>query len=308
MTSLVSVRRAAENRLLVDPSIVIDALEITDTEEIKEIERLVAAMSQQIEDETNRVFARELVTEKLGLTDVDAGNLGDQGAVAFRMMLSRTPVLLVEAVRFDGTALDVSDYVLEDPEAGFLFSAGGFGATNIHIQQLERVRTPYLDPLWEVDYTAGFILPSFPSIEEEFTTSEVNTTDNEFSVTAHELSNGDTVRFTTDGVLPGGLSKMIDYIIRDGADDTFKVAALPNGAVVSVTSGGSGTHKVIRQVTMPASLQNDLVRMVASQFRSRKRDTSIKSERLGDHSVTYIDAFEIPASVKSNLARWRNIV
>ncbi|KKM28115.1 hypothetical protein LCGC14_1567870 [marine sediment metagenome] len=308
MTSIVTVRRGAESHLLVDPSTVVDALEVTGAEEIKEIERLVSAMSQQVEDETNRVFAREQVTEKLGLDLVDAGDLGDRDGTSFRLMLNRMPVLMVQAIRFDGSAIDLSDVQLEDSEAGFLFSAGGFGATNIEIQQLERVRTPYLDPLWEVDYSAGFVLPSFPAIEETFTSVDVDAAANQFTITGHDLADGDTVRFSTDGTLPAGLSKHINYILRDGADDTFKVAALPNGAVVDVTDGGTGTHTVTRQVTMPASLQNDLVRMVTSQFRSRKRDPSIKSERLGDHAITYSDAFEIPASVRSSLSRWRNLV
>ncbi len=308
MTSLVTVRRVAESRLLVDPSTVVDALEVTDAEEIKEIERLVSAMSQQVEDETNRVFARELVTEKLGLDLVDVGDLGNQGGVSFRLMLSRTPVLMVQAIRLDGSAIDLSGIQLEDSEAGFLFSAGGFSATNIEVQQLQRVRTHYLEPLWEVDYSAGFILPSFAAVEESFTSADIDTATDQFTITDHDLTDGDTVRFSTDDTLPAGLSKNIDYIIRDGDDDTFKVAALPNGAVVDVTDGGTGTHTVTRQVTMPNSLQNDLVRMVASQFRSRKRDLSVKSEKLGDHSLTYSDPFEMPASMRSNLARWRNIV
>ena len=298
----------AESRLLVDPSTVVDALEVTSKEEIKEIERLVVAMSEQIEDETDRVFAREQVTERLGLDLVDAGDLGGQGGAAYRFMLSRLPVLMVQEIRFDGTAIDLTDMRLEDPEAGFLFSASGFSATNISIQQLERVRTGYLEPLWEVDYSAGFVLPSFADIEEEFASGDIDLTTNEFTITDHDLADGDTVRFTSDDTLPGGLSKHVDYILRDTTDDTLKVAAIPNGEVVDVTSGGVGTHTVTRQVTMPNSLQNDLVRMVVSQFRSRQRDPTIKSERLGDHALTYAAPFEIPAAVRSNLARWRNLV
>lgn len=298
----------AESRLLVDPSTVIDALEITDKEEIKEIERLVDAMSQQIEDDTNRVFAREQITEKFGLDYVDIGNFGNHGRVGYRIMLNRTPVLMVQAIRFDGDVQDVGDTVLEDSEAGFLLGVGGLSSTMIEVQQLERVRTGYMDTLWEVDYSAGFVLPSFPTISEDFASGDIDLPTNVFTITDHDLSDGDTVRFSTDGTLPGGLSLRIDYIVRDSSDDTLSVAAGFNGAVVDVTSGGSGTHTVKRKVTMPTSLQNDLIRMVTSQFRSRKRDTSIKSEKLGDHSVTYLDALEIPASVKANLARWRNIV
>jgi len=309
VTSIVTVRRVAESRLLVDPSTVIDSLEVTDKEEIKEIERLVSAMSQQVEDETNRVFARELVTEKLGLDLVDVGDFSVRGGGAsYRLMLNRTPVLMVQAVRFDGSAIDLSDVVLENSEAGFLFSASGLSATNIEIQLLERVRTHYLDPLWEVDYSAGYVLPSFAAIEETFVPGDIDTTLDQFTITDHGMADGDTIRFSTDGTLPAGLSKHIDYILRDGADDTFKVAAIPNGAAVDVTDGGTGTHTVCRQVTMPNSLQNDLMRLVVKQFRGRKRDPSIKSERLGDHSTTYADLFEMPASVRSNLSRWRNIV
>lgn len=308
--SLITVRRAAESRELTLLGTMLPLLGVTDAGEIEQLDRLVRSCSKTVEDVTGRVFARELVTEKFGVDHLDIGPLGGGSRGTFRLMLSRTPILMVEAIRFDGSDFELSDVGLESPEAGFLFSRNAFGGTAIEIQQIERVRTGYLDPLWEVDYSAGYLLPGFPEVNKEFGTSEVDIATDKITATAHGLVVGDTVRFRSTDTLPAGLALNRDHYCRDVTDDDFKVANEKNGAAVDLTDGGSGTHTVERQTTLPEGLEQIVIDLVVSKFRSRLRDSDIKSERLGDHQVSYTDTGSggIPPAVLSQLDRWRDVV
>lgn len=79
-----------------------------------------------------------------------------------------------------------------------------------------------------------------------FATTDVNTTDDEITETAHGLLTGDVGQFTTTGTLPAGLSLATDYWVIKVDDDTFQVAtSLANaeaGTQVDITDQGSGTH------------------------------------------------------------------
>lgn len=59
---------------------------------------------------------------------------------------------------------------------------------------------------------------------------------------AHLIADGALVRLTSTGTLPGGLSAGVDYFTRDTTSGTLKLSATQGGAVVDITSAGSGTH------------------------------------------------------------------
>jgi hypothetical protein len=68
------------------------------------------------------------------------------GTGSKRFVASRYPVASLDAVTRDDAAEDLTNYVIEDREAGFIYSSTGFGRTD--------------DPtIWEVTYTAGYFMP-----------------------------------------------------------------------------------------------------------------------------------------------------
>lgn len=316
MTEL-TVRRAAESRNLIIADSVIALLGLTDDKEIAQVDRLTAALSRTVEQYCDRVFARELVTETFGLDDLDIGAMRDGAGATHRIVLTRRPVLIVEAMRYNGDEYDMANVKLEDSEAGFLFNAGGFTSTTLMYQQIETVRTRFRDPLWEVDYSAGYTLPSFPVAEESFSTGDVNTTTNKISKTGHKFVNGDTVRFTagSGATLPGGIAEHRDYYVRSATASDFEIASKRNGGAVDITTVGSGTNTVTRQTTLPDDLQNELVQLVVSEFKARDRDRSIAQERLGDYQVQYanptrltmIGSAAFPPSTVARLERYREV-
>jgi hypothetical protein len=115
---------------------------------------LIDAASSSIVSFTRRDFARQAYTETL------AGH-GD-----IRLMLARTPVIAVSAVSRDGAI--ITDYSIDERDAGFLYRRGGWGWTAQCYQGLSGSGR-FLDhgspmprqeePQFSVTYTAGYILP-----------------------------------------------------------------------------------------------------------------------------------------------------
>jgi uncharacterized delta-60 repeat protein len=86
----------------------------------------------------------------------------------------------------------------------------------------------------------------------------------------HTLANGTLVRFSSTGVLPGGLSANTSYYVFDtaGTSDnaalparigTLKVALLPGNTVspVDITSAGTGVLTMTSQITFTVNAQSD---------------------------------------------------
>lgn len=303
--SLVTVRTSAENRSLVDIITVRDVLGITDSLNDDKIDRLIRSASNRVERFTDRVFARELVTEKLG---VDKEGFPEFSP--YRMTLSRIPILTIDAARFNGQAVDVSTIEVENSDAGFLYRSQAFGETLIEAQGIEKVRTRFLQPLWEIDYSAGFVLPTFPIVTHSFVSGDVDGSADTITISSHGLLNGDTVEFNTDDTLPGGLAIRRPYLVRDATTSMFKVAERPGDGALDLTDGGSGTHKVTRRRTLPDDVEDAVAQLVVSMYHSLDRDARIVSERLGDHSVTYAEGAGVrsqgglPETIRGQLSPW----
>jgi len=90
----------------------------------------------------------------------------------------------------------------------------------------------------EVDWTATGVTKQ-PT--QTFTTSA--STDKATCV-AHSLRANDQIIVSTTTTLPAGLSASTRDFVRDGKPNSFKFSLEPNGAVVDITSAGSGTHRL----------------------------------------------------------------
>jgi hypothetical protein len=68
----------------------------------------------------------------------------------------------------------------------------------------------------------------------------------------HTLSNGQSVRLTSSGALPGGLTNKLEYYVCDISGDTLRfgyyggAACDPVGWQVNITDAGTGTHRLGR--------------------------------------------------------------
>lgn len=314
----IRVRRAAESRDLTTLETVKNALRVTSTTNDAELQRLITAVSETIEEITDRRFARELVTETMGVDDMI--DLNQPRVVGqFRLMLRRVPILAIEAIRYDDDAQDLTDLEfldgvqVENPDAGFLFSTGTFPTTHRFVQLISRVRTGALEPLWEIDYSAGYVLPSFAGVTFNFVPGDVSAINDTIAENTAGLVVGDTVRFkNTGGALPAPLNDYSDFYVRESSGGLLKFASRKGGAVLDITDAGTGTHTVTRLRSLPASLEQIAIEMVNYSYTSQQRDPSIKSERLLDHAVTYTSGADLisgmPAGLIKRLDRWRDPV
>jgi hypothetical protein len=69
-----------------------------------------------------------------------------------------------------------------------------------------------------------------------------STTTKRLTVAGHRVENGDRIIVSTTGTLPSGLSASTKYYVRDCDDDSFRLAATPDGQPIQIASSGSGTH------------------------------------------------------------------
>lgn len=121
---------------------------------------LIAAASSWFESAIGRPLALQTITE------------GFPGVDRLRLVLGMRPLVSVSAIRYEGGALDASDYRIDDRGAGMLYrDAGWFGGNaraGYGISQNSRLERGA--PLLEADYRAGWFLPTMsgtPSANEE---------------------------------------------------------------------------------------------------------------------------------------------
>lgn len=65
-----------------------------------------------------------------------------------------------------------------------------------------------------------------------------------FTKSTHRFENGQTVRLSTTGALPTGLSAGVTYFVRDSAASTFRLSATKGGTAINTSGTQSGTHTV----------------------------------------------------------------
>ena len=59
---------------------------------------------------------------------------------------------------------------------------------------------------------------------------------------AHGLANSCPVYFTTNGVLPTGITAGTEYYTKNVGTNTFQISATPGGAAINTSGTQSGTH------------------------------------------------------------------
>lgn len=99
----------------------------------------------------SRTFAEERVVETVGATGLP------------EILLTRTPVKTVNSVSFDG-GVAITDYTVEDPDAGILFRETLWTSTVIGFGGVIPHPSSYKRPLWSFDYTGGWYLPNWATV------------------------------------------------------------------------------------------------------------------------------------------------
>lgn len=111
-----------------------------------------------------------------------------------------------------------------------------------------------------VRFTAGHLVP--------FT---VNATTDVVTSGGRAFRNGERVRVSTTGTLPGGLAVDTDYYVvnADATGATFKLSATSGGSAIDLTTAGTGTHYFGR---LP-SLAKAAVRLMTAHLYEMRKPT-----------------------------------
>jgi hypothetical protein len=123
---------------------------VADTDDLI-LDDLITRASSAIARETRRVFGIETVTETL------------DGSGTRLLGLSRTPILEITEVTEDSA--EITDYLIEDDEAGALYRAAGWGRSGgLRMWGTEAFSSGYIlpgyqDQRYSVTYEAGYSLP-----------------------------------------------------------------------------------------------------------------------------------------------------
>lgn len=149
MALVVDVPAPSHNLTTVEA--VVETLDLSPTDRSTHsqfINALISRASDFIKTYTNRVFAKETVTETLVSTGAPI------------LVLSRTPIVSITSVTFDNTTvIDPSEYVIEDAGAGFLYREKGWAGTQFDVGSFTRLRSRYGRYDWKVQYVGGYDLP-----------------------------------------------------------------------------------------------------------------------------------------------------
>lgn len=124
-----------------------------------------------------------------------------------------------------------------------------------------------------------------------FATTDVNTTNDTITETAHGFLTGLKGQFTTTTTLPAGLSLSTDYWVIKVDDNTYKVAtSLANaqaGTQVDITDQGTGTH------TFTATALSGTVKLQGSNNDSNYKDIAGSTIQLTSDTKQLYNVFNV---------------
>ncbi len=125
------------------------------TEDIDDLlEHMVHEASDTIVKFTGREFKKETLVETL------------PGFGRPRLLLTRTPIVSISQISFNGSTVSSTLYVIEDADAGVVFKETGWFNTEQVGLVLTTRRVPGTAKRdYSVTYIGGYVLPSFSSTE-----------------------------------------------------------------------------------------------------------------------------------------------
>ncbi len=147
---MLTVTTPAASKRLAQPSDVLYELGLSGSEATIIITDMVDQASAAIVSYCNRQFAQETVEETIPTTG------------SCNILLTRTPIISISSITFNGVTVAATEYFINEPEAGMVFNPSGWGDTAQRSYGLSR--TPVQNSrayLLKATYTAGYIPPGY---------------------------------------------------------------------------------------------------------------------------------------------------
>lgn len=132
----ITITTAAESYKLITVAQFKANIGLTTSTDDTEIGLMIDRVSAQIVAYCNQNFAKQTYTETLS------------GSGGKNLLLTNTPIVSITSITYDGTLVEASEYVLQEPGIGIVWNNNCWNYTRGEYQ-------------YSVVYLAGYILPSF---------------------------------------------------------------------------------------------------------------------------------------------------
>lgn len=203
------------------------------------------------------------------------------GSGTRRQTLSRLPVVSVDVVTLDGSAQTLSEFTIEDGEAGFIYHEAGFSKSS--------------DPTdWAITYTAGYFCPAD---DQSGTTLSAAASDDSFNDSASgfplTLRDGDVINGETNWTDTANEGRHV-------------VSGTPTAAKIITTSAlvdeAEGSTRTLLLRNLPGPIERACIELVKSAYTRRDRDQTVASLKVGDFTITWGPA--VLEQTQRELSRW----
>jgi len=301
VTTLITTPATTQDLTTLD--IVKNELSITGNAEDPRIKRMITSVSGLFAHLTGRKFGAEAVVEDIS------------GHRQLRLVLDRIPILTVQSITRDLQDIESTEYLIEDPEKGFLFREAGWRS---HLPlAINTAGTDLLNELgeqvWRVSYNGGYYLPSFAgSLLGDKTISGITLTATTVFITstAHGYVGGERVRLqdivgTTSlnsrefGVDVTGITANGFFLL-----DPKTSQREPGDGLTAWSSAGTA----VVYPKLPFEIEDLAIQAIRSRRLTMDRDPTIKAERLGDWNAVYeIGESGLPKSIEHRLMAFTRV-
>lgn len=283
----VTVTTRALHTALTTTGAVRQRISVSDSDETL-LTTLIATASDRIAKYCQRTWARALYSETFA------------GYQATTVMLSKPPLVNVTSVSYLGTA--VTDYSVQDAEAGFLFrellwdwTVGiGWNLVDYRIPDGER-------PSYTATYWGGYLLPSD---NLAVTTLSVDSTDQSFNDSASGLpllTVGDVV--TTSGFSTAGNNGTFTVVSRTAA----KLVVATGSGLTTEANDPNRVYTLTVQ-TLPGDVEQAAIETVKTWYAGRSLVGNVAEKAIGDLRIRFAEPtteMGLPFTAVALLDPWR---
>lgn len=249
--------------------------------------------SSAIASELDRPILRQRVRERFG------------GVGRTTIALEVTPVVAIEALDHDldgSVDLALGDVVLENGEAGIVRHRWTWptDAPRVMGLTIDRIAAAGETP-WTLTYVGGWL-----SAADDISASGVSALGRRLTMPAGAIA---PLLASGEQIVAAGFSQPSNnrrMIVTGRTESTIDVA-------VDLQAETAGPGATIEVRNLPGALERLAMDAIRSWYYARKRDPSIRSERIGDWSATYGKAAEdqdeaLPGTVLKGLDRFRRLM
>jgi len=265
--------------------------------------RLINAASDRIEEYCGHSFYYAAAEEE------DLGGFG-----GFYLRVSRTPLLTIALIEYDGETIDSSNYEIDTPGAGMIRSLGGFNWTAGSWQGITPEPIPGTErKLYAVTYAGGYLTPEQskakgtltftgqPANNETMVINNTTITAKTTGAITDQFNIGASVRATLDNLVTAinegteadvvraervNLTVIVEW--REPGTDGDSVVFTEAFGNCTIDGGGTlGGTQAGAVRTLPYAVEDACIQLTTKRYRKKGKDPSVKSRRLLSHSETF---------------------